>query len=91
MAKTSSRLSRGACVQIGPLNQDLVGVVVRAARDGSWADVLWIQATTQGATSWRKRQPQAAHLRPANPEQKVLAQVFLGLQTLLYQGSLAPV
>lgn len=50
-------------VQIGD-DHSVVGHVVRAARRGAWADVVWYQEST--GASWSKRQPDRTVLRVIN-------------------------
>jgi hypothetical protein len=80
------RYRRGDTVAIGPYNSDLVGIVVRTARSGAWADVLWIQSHQHTHASWRKRQPDASLLQPASREQDLLATIFVALEGLVAEG-----
>lgn len=54
-----TRVARGCTVMMGT-DRDITGMVRRVARDGSWADVRWVQSST-GAV-WDKRQPDASKL-----------------------------
>jgi hypothetical protein len=79
---------RGDCVRFGKSDRDPVGVVLRVARDGRWADVLWIQSNDNGDASWTKRQPDASLLRRATPDQRNLVGVWFALQEAVAAGYL---
>jgi hypothetical protein len=71
------RWSRGDTVAIGPYDPNVVGIVMRAPKAGSWADVLWIQARAGGLANWHKRQPDTSGLEKASGAQRALARLFL--------------
>ena len=76
------RLRRGQPVQMAPGGQatpDIVGIVQRTSQTGGWADVLWLQFSAFGVTSWRKRQPDASLLSPADAEQAARLSQYLDL------------
>lgn len=54
------RVRRHDTVQIGD-DHDTLGLVIRVARRGAWADVLWYQEST--GRDWSKRQPDRNVLR----------------------------
>jgi hypothetical protein len=43
------------------LTSDVVGIVIRVARHGTWADVCWVERGSGAA--WVKRQPDRTKLR----------------------------